>query len=128
MILQIHSLFGFGAFILALASYRIIRDVIQKKGIDMGVFKLILLGEFLLLLAVVSGEILFSSQGISHLSGSDFSFHELCGMIILIEYAIFIIWILLRRQVMQFREQQFLALFNGFALCLITAYLIKLFA
>jgi len=128
MILQMHSLFGFGAFILALASYRIIRDVIQKKGIDMGVFKLILLGEFLLLIAVVSGEVLFYNNGMGQFSPEEFAFHEFLGMLILIEYATFIIWILLRRQVMQLREQQFLALFNTLALCLITGYLIKLFA
>ena len=90
-------------------------------------FKLMIIGELLLLFAVLSGELLFNMNGVSAEFKDKFIMHELLGVLMLMEYAFFIIWFMLRTGQMGKIEKKLFGVFNLLACLFVLSYISQLF-
>ncbi len=127
MFLISHMVFGIGLVFLLMASVQIAYSFLLAERENSQSFKLMMLGELLLLFAVLSGEILFNMEGVSTAFKDQFMMHELLGVIMLMEYAFFIIWFMLRTGQMGKTEKKLYGIFNLLACLFILSYMSQLF-
>ena len=126
MFLTIHTLFGFGLVVLLLASFDLAMELLLSKVPKKRTLSLLVVGELLLLLAVVSGEVFFIEHGVRKLSVEAFAVHEYLAILVLMEYALFILWYMFRGGRMIDIEKKALGAFNILSSLLIVLYLAQI--
>ena len=119
--------FGVGVMFLLIASVQIAYSYLLDRSISGQSFKFMIVGELLLLFAVLSGEILFNMEGLSKAFKDKFMMHELLGLVMLMEYAFFIIWFMLRTGQMGKTEKKLYGIFNLLACLFVISYISQLF-
>ena len=119
--------FGVGIIFLLVASAQIAYSNLFDKNMESISFKLMIAGELLLLFAVLSGELLFNMNGISSSFKAKFMIHEILAVLMLMEYAFFIIWFMLRAGQMGKIEKKLFGIFNLLACLLVLSYITQLF-
>lgn len=124
---MIHMGFGVGVIFLLVASAQIAYSNLFDKNMESISFKLMISGELLLLFAVLSGELLFNMNGISASFKAKFMIHEILAVLMLMEYAFFIIWFMLRAGQMGKIEKKLFGIFNLLACLLVLTYITQLF-
>ena len=124
---MIHMGFGVGVIFLLVASAQIAYSNLFDKNMESISFKLMIAGELLLLFAVLSGELLFNMNGISSSFKAKFMIHEILAVLMLMEYAFFIIWFMLRAGQMGKIEKNLFGIFNLLACLLVLSYITQLF-
>ena len=118
---------GIGVVFLLVASAQFAYSNLFGKNMDGQSFKLMIAGELLLLFAVLSGELLFNMNGVSAEFKDKFIMHELLGVLMLMEYAFFIIWFMLRTGQMGKIEKKLFGVFNLLACLFVLSYISQLF-
>jgi hypothetical protein len=119
--------FGVGVMFLLIASAQVAYSYLLDRSISGQSFKFMIVGELLLLFAVLSGEILFNMEGLSKAFKDKFMMHELLGLVMLMEYAFFIIWFMLRTGQMGKTEKKLYGIFNLLACLFVISYISQLF-